>query len=412
MLSWTEPAVPVLPHDETVGAPPLRLHDTASAQTRPLAAGPVVRLYVCGITPYDATHLGHALTYLTYDLLVRVLRDAGHDVHYTQNVTDVDDPLLERATRTGVAWDDLAAREVQRFREDMSALRVIPPSAYIGAVEAIPDVWALIERLRAAGATYELDGDVYFSVGAAPALGAVAGLTRDEMVALSRERGGDPDRPGKKDPLDPLVWLAARPGEPSWPSPLGEGRPGWHVECAAIARQTLGLPLDVQGGGADLAFPHHELCAAEAEVVMGERPFARCYVHTALLSYDGHKMSKSRGNLVFVSRLLADGVDPMALRLALSSERYGVPWEWRDDVLRDAGHRLERWRAAARLPAAAPGAPVLAELRRALADDLDAPGALRAVDAWAEESLILGGRDEDAPALVRASVDALLGVAL
>ena len=410
MESWAAPTLPRLPAEPA--APPLRLHDTATAETRPLAPGPIATMYVCGITPYDATHLGHALTYLTYDLIGRVLRDAGHEVRYTQNVTDVDDPLLERANATGEDWRDLAAREIALFREDMTALRVLPPTAYVGAVESMDLVNRVIGRLNEAGATYELEGDTYFAVASAPALGQVAHLSRDEMIAIARERGGDPDRAGKKDPLDPLVWLAARPGEPSWPSPQGEGRPGWHVECAAIALDTLGDTIDIQGGGTDLIFPHHELGAAEAEVATGARPFARFFVHTAMLELDGHKMSKSRGNLVFVSKLRATGVDPGAIRLGLLSEHYRTPWEWTPTTLSAAETRLQGWRDAVSRSTGPDATALLAEVRRALADDLDAPQALRAIDQWAATAVGPGGDDAAAPTLVRDLVDALLGIAL
>ncbi|MGH3745146.1 MAG: cysteine--1-D-myo-inosityl 2-amino-2-deoxy-alpha-D-glucopyranoside ligase, partial [Mycobacteriales bacterium] len=331
MRSWPAVDVPALP-----GAGlPLRVRDTASVDPetggpalRPLAPGDTAGLYVCGITPYDATHLGHAATYVTFDLLQRVLRDGGHAVSYVQNVTDVDDPLLERAVRDGVDWRDLAERETQLFRDDMTALRVLPPDAYVGVVEAIPSVLAMIGRLADQDATYELDGDLYFAVASEPRFGEVGHLDRQAMLAFAAERGGDPGRPGKKDPLDPLLWRAERPGEPSWPSPYGPGRPGWHIECAAIAVEHLGETFDVQGGGVDLVFPHHELSAAHAQVATGTWPFARAYVHQAMVGFEGHKMSKSRGNLVLVSQLRSAGVDPMAVRLALLGHRHDTDWEW------------------------------------------------------------------------------------
>ena len=410
MQSWAAATVPALPAEPS--APPLRLHDTATDEVRPFAPGPVATMYVCGITPYDATHLGHALTYVTYDLIARVLHDSGVELRYTQNVTDVDDPLLVRAQETGEDWRELAAREIELFRADMTALRVLPPTSYVGAVESMDLVSSVVDRLAAAGATYDVDGDTYFAVSTAPALGQVAHLSRDDMLAIARERGGDPDRVGKKDPLDPLVWQAARSGDPSWPSPRGDGRPGWHVECAAIALDTLGERIDIQGGGTDLIFPHHELGAAEAEVVTGARPFARFFVHTAMLELDGHKMSKSRGNLIFVSKLRADGVDPAAIRLGLLSEHYRTPWEWTPATLTAAQSRLASWRTAVSRASAPNAAPVLAGVRRALADDLDAPQALRVVDQWAEHAIGPGGDDATAPGLVRSVVDALLGVAL
>ena len=408
MESWGSPTVPRLPGRGR----PLRLWDTAGAELRPTAPGPTARMYVCGITPYDATHLGHAATYLTFDLVNRAWRDAGHDVLYAQNVTDVDDPLLERAQRDGEDWTELARRETDLFRADMTALRVLPPDHYIGAVEAIPQIVPLVRRLLEAGAAYHVDDDVYFSVGAAPRFGYESGLDVATMRVLSAERGGDPDRPGKKDPLDPVLWRAARPGEPSWESPLGPGRPGWHVECAAIALERLGPGFDVQGGGSDLVFPHHEMSAAHAEVATGDAPFARHYVHAGMIGLDGAKMSKSRGNLVLVSRLLAGGTDPAAVRLALLAGHYRADREWFPATLAKAEERLARWRQAVARPAGPAAGPVLDRVRDRLADDLDTAAGLTAVDRWAGESLTRGGTDSGAPGLVRDLTDALLGVSL
>lgn len=267
MQAWAEPEIPEVPGQARV----LRLFDTASnglVEVSPVGDDPA-RMYVCGITPYDATHMGHAATYVTFDLIGRMWRDAGHQVSYTQNITDVDDPLLERATATGVEWTDLASREIDLFREDMTALRVIPPQAYIGAVEAIPLVIDMIVDLQKADAVYEVDGDLYFAVKADPTFGGVSGFDAETMRALFGERGGDPDREGKRDPLDCLVWQLERPGEPAWDSPFGRGRPGWHVECSAIALKYLGMTVDIQGGGSDLVFPHHEMSASEAQVATG-----------------------------------------------------------------------------------------------------------------------------------------------
>ncbi|RFS83971.1 cysteine--1-D-myo-inosityl 2-amino-2-deoxy-alpha-D-glucopyranoside ligase [Actinomadura spongiicola] len=412
MRSWPAPEVPGLTQ---VGLPaaarPLLLHDTGTGTARP--AGPAdpggtARMYVCGITPYDATHLGHANTYLAFDLVNRVWRDLGHRVHYVQNTTDVDDPLLERARDTGEDWRRLADREIQLFRDDMTALRILPPDRYVGAVEAIPLIVEMIEKLRGRDAAYEVAGDVYFPVAADPAFGRVSGLSRAEMAPLFAERGGDPDRPGKRDPLDALLWMARRPGEPGWESPFGEGRPGWHVECSAISIEYLGMAFDVEGGGSDLAFPHHEMSASHAQVATGERPHARAYVHAGMVGLDGEKMSKSRGNLVFVSRLRQAGVDPMAIRLALLAHHYRADWDWTGDTLDEAAARLERWRAAVARPSGPPAGPVAAAVRDRLTDDLDAPAALAAVDAWAAAD----GADTTAPARIGAVVDALLGIAL
>ncbi|MFI1098289.1 cysteine--1-D-myo-inosityl 2-amino-2-deoxy-alpha-D-glucopyranoside ligase [Streptomyces sp. NPDC020917] len=409
MHAWPASDVPALPGTGR----PLSLHDTSTGGRVTSDPGPVARIYVCGITPYDATHMGHAATYNAFDLVQRVWLDTKRQVQYVQNVTDVDDPLLERAVATGDDWTALAERETALFREDMTALRMLPPAHYIGAVEAIPGIVPLIERLRDAGAAYELDGDVYFSVDADPHFGSVSRLDAAAMRVLSAERGGDPDRPGKKDPLDPLLWLSAREGEPSWDGgSLGPGRPGWHIECVAIALDHLGMGFDVQGGGSDLAFPHHEMGASHAQVLTAEYPFAKAYVHAGMVALDGEKMSKSKGNLVFVSALRRAGVDPAAIRLALLAHHYRADWEWTDAVLAEAEERLARWRAAVSRPDGPPAEGLLAEVREALADDLDAPRALRAIDAWAAGQAAEGGTDPAAPGLVSRLTDALLGVAL
>ncbi|HEY2688825.1 MAG TPA: cysteine--1-D-myo-inosityl 2-amino-2-deoxy-alpha-D-glucopyranoside ligase [Streptosporangiaceae bacterium] len=450
MDSWLGARVPELPGR----GPETLVTDTASGGLAVAAAGPEAKLYACGITPYDATHVGHAATYIAWDLLVRAWRDAGHHVIYVQNVTDVDDPLLERAARDGEDWRELADREIALFRGDMTALRVLPPAYYIGAVESLPVIERFSGLLADQGVLYELDGDVYQTRSADPRFGTVSGLDNDTMAELFAERGGDPGRPGKKDPLDPLVWLAARPGEPSWPSGFGPGRPGWHVECAAIATEYLGVRFDVQAGGTDLVFPHHEMSALHARAAQrgaggggGDGPaFARVYMHAGMVRLGGEKMSKSLGNLVFVSGLLRGGADPMAIRLALLAHHYRRDWDWTEEGLAGAMARLGRWRAAVAAASAAPGGPgpdapgpaatipapsasgapdgpvpaagdVLAAVRARLADDLDVPGALAAVDAWADAVLAgsgpaAAGPGPKAAGLVRDTVDALLGVAL
>jgi L-cysteine:1D-myo-inositol 2-amino-2-deoxy-alpha-D-glucopyranoside ligase len=409
MQPWSAPSIPALPGR---GSLP-RVWDTSTGSLLEVGGSDTSSIYVCGITPYDATHLGHAATYLAFDLLNRIWRDAGSTVSYVQNVTDVDDPLLERATATGENWADLAHREISLFHADMAALRVVPPAQYLGVVESIPLIVGVISQLQAAGAAYDVDGDLYFSVDADPAFGSVSHFDAVTMLALFASRGGDPDRPGKKNPLDCLLWRAERPGEPAWDSSVGRGRPGWHIECTAIAMSTLGLPLSVQGGGSDLVFPHHEMSAAHADVATGEPPFARAYVHAGMVAYQGEKMSKSRGNLVFVSKLREAGVDPMALRLALLSHHYRSDWEWTDADLDRAVVRLNAWRRAASLATASSADGLLGEVRNRLADDLDAPGALAAVDAWSATAADdAGDADSGAPALMTATVDALLGIEL
>jgi len=410
------------------------------------ARGPRAALYACGITPYDATHIGHAATYIAWDLLVRYWRDYGLRVRYAQNVTDVDDPLLERAMRDGQDWRELAQREIDRFRSDMAALRVLPPDHLVGAVEALGEIEELSGVLADRGALYDLDGDTYFSRSADPAFGSVSGYDAATMLALAAERGGDPGRAGKKDPLDALVWLASRPGEPHWGSRFGSGRPGWHVECAAIATRYLGLEFDVQAGGTDLIFPHHELSASHARAAYGngaaeavglagaaaaaDPVFARVYCHAGMVRLGGEKMSKSLGNLVFVSRLRESGTDPMAIRLAILAHHYRQDWDWTDDGLPAAQRRLDRWRAAVKAsrasgasgaavePALAggpldrAGAAVLGRIRERLADDLDAPAALAIVDSWADAVLDDGVSEARSAPLVADAIDALLGVDL
>jgi L-cysteine:1D-myo-inositol 2-amino-2-deoxy-alpha-D-glucopyranoside ligase len=406
MQAWTNPDIPVVPGP----ARRLRLYDTASGGLVEVPPGEdgTARMYVCGITPYDATHMGHAATYVTFDLINRLWRDAGYAVHYTQNITDVDDPLLERATATGVEWTDLAEREIQLFRDDMTALRVIPPQEYVGVVESIDLVSDAIADLQRAGAVYSVDDDLYFAVKADPAFGSVSNYDGETMRALFAERGGDPDREGKRDPLDSLLWRAERPGEPAWDSPFGRGRPGWHVECSAIALKHLGMTFDVQGGGSDLIFPHHEMSASGAQVATGQYPFARAYVHQAMVGLDGEKMSKSKGNLVLVSRERQAGSDPMAIRLALLAHHYRTDWFWTDSDLLDAQNRLDVWRGAITRGTGPDGAATVDALRAALTNDLDTAAALAAVDAWAESN----GDDPGSAALVAEAVDALLGIKL
>ncbi|GAA2012119.1 cysteine--1-D-myo-inosityl 2-amino-2-deoxy-alpha-D-glucopyranoside ligase [Nocardioides kribbensis] len=412
MRAWPAPEIPTLP----VKGPAVALHDTPRGELVTTTPTGAARLYVCGITPYDATHMGHAATYVAYDLLNRAWRSAGHDVTYVQNVTDVDDPLLERATKVHVEWTALAERETELFRQDMTALRVLPPAEYVGAVESIPLVVALVERLQAAGAVYRVEDDLYFSVTADPAFGEESGLDREAMLRIFPERGGDPDRPGKRDPLDCVVWRGEREGEPSWPSPFGPGRPGWHVECTAIAMEHLGGAFDVQAGGSDLVFPHHEMCAGHAQVAEPGTPFAQVYSHAGMVAYDGEKMSKSRGNLVFVSALRNSDVDPMAIRATLLRHHYRSDWEWTDAELFDNVDRLAEWRKAIALGAGAPAEPVVTEVLAALADDLDAPRALAAVDAWVDATLGTHGladtSDPDAARSVHVLLDAALGLAL
>ncbi|HET7477300.1 MAG TPA: cysteine--1-D-myo-inosityl 2-amino-2-deoxy-alpha-D-glucopyranoside ligase [Dermatophilaceae bacterium] len=415
MKPWPSPYVPAVPGS----SPPLRLYAASAGAVEPVVLGPTVRMYVCGITPYDATHIGHAATYVTFDVVRRSLHDAGRQVVHVQNVTDVDDPLLERAQRDGVSWADLAEREVALFGEDMTALGVLAPDHYVGVVESMGTIVEAVAALEASGAAYRLavpggpGEDVYFDLASSASFGEVSGWTREQMAEVFADRGGDPDRPGKRDPFDPLLWLAARPGEPAWEAGvLGRGRPGWHVECSAIALRHLGMGFDIQGGGTDLIFPHHEMSAVQAEGLTGHPPFARHYVHQSMVGLHGEKMSKSQGNLVLVSRLRADGVEPMAIRLALLAHHYRTPWDWTEDLLATAVAQRERWREGLSVNAGPDAAATVAAVRERVADDLDTPGALAAVDAWVQRCLAEGGDDPAAPGLVSRTVDRVLGIRL
>jgi L-cysteine:1D-myo-inositol 2-amino-2-deoxy-alpha-D-glucopyranoside ligase len=416
MRAWTRPEVP---HVAGESVPP-QLYDTASQRLVEARPDDVARLYVCGITPYDATHLGHAATYLAFDTLQRVWLDAGYRVHYAQNVTDVDDPLLERAAATGVDWRDLAAEQIELFRHDMEGLRILPPDDYVAVTEVIEQIGRGTRILLDRDIAYRVDDDVYFDNRAAQeaapwVVGEESNLDRETMLALFAERGGDPDRAGKRDPLDPLLWRASRDGEPSWPSEAGAGRPGWHIECSVIALMHLGRDFTVQGGGSDLVFPHHELSAGHAAALSGH-PLARVYSHAGMVAYQGEKMSKSLGNLVLVSQLIDAGADPRAIRLALLAHHYRSDWEWFGDELQVAARRLETWTAAVAGARAGhdelDAEPAVAEqetldrMRAALRDDLDTPSALRAVDDWA------AGRPAGVSPLLPDAIDALLGVRL
>ena len=418
MRAWSAPDVPDLAASALGPAPQVKVHDSATGGLVELVppSGPA-RMYVCGITPYDATHLGHAATYVAFDLLNRAWRNAGHDVQYVQNVTDVDDPLLERANATGEDWVELAERETELFRTDMEALRVLPPESYVGAVEAIPLVVEMIQDLQKVGAVYAVPSehgteDLYFSVTADPTFGSVSGWSREQMLEIFAERGGDPDRPGKRDPLDCLLWQGERPDDPAWDSPLGRGRPGWHIECSAIAREHLGGGFEVQGGGSDLVFPHHEMSAAESQVAEPDVRFARAYVHAGMVALDGEKMSKSKGNLELVSRMRENGTDPMAIRLALLAHHYRSDWEWTAEGLQTAGALLNKLREAVAEPAGAATRPVVESVLTAMATDLDAPGALIALNTWATATSAGDRSEPDAAATIKALADAALGIAL
>jgi len=342
----------------------------------PFAAGPTVTIYTCGITPYDATHMGHASVYVTFDVLQRRLRDLGLETMCVRNVTDIDDPLFAKARQLGVHYLDLAAEELARFDACMAALGLLPSSSEPRATGAIPDILGFIGMVLDQGHAYQAGGSVYFSVGSFPGFGEVSGYGREQMLALAAERGGRVSDPHKRDPLDFVLWQPSAEDEPSWQSLWGAGRPGWHVECSALALRELGTTIDLHGGGNDLIFPHHECERAQSEAATGE-PFVRHWMHVGMVSLDGVKMSKSLGNLVFVSDLLKEW-EPDAVRLAILAHHYRPGFDWADDLMPAAASRLSRWREAG------PGEAALEEVRRALDDDLDTPAALAAIDAAAE----------------------------
>jgi L-cysteine:1D-myo-inositol 2-amino-2-deoxy-alpha-D-glucopyranoside ligase len=360
------------------GEGPMRLFDTARRAVVPFEPGPIVTMYTCGITPYDATHLGHASTYLTYDVLQRRLRDRGHETRCVRNVTDVDDDILRKARELGVHYLDLAAAETARFDDDMRALGVLECWSEPRATSAIADIRGFIGMVLERGHAYESGGSVYFDVSSFDRFGQVSHLGRDEMLALARVHGGNPDDPNKRDPLDFVLWQPSAEDEPAWESLWGPGRPGWHIECSALALRELDTTIDLHGGGADLVFPHHECEAAQSEAATGQ-PFVRHWMHQAMVRMDGEKMSKSLGNLVFVSELRKEW-DVRAIRLACVSHHYRDSWEWHDELMPASRARLEAWASTA---GGTDGSRVLGEVRAALDDDLDTPAAVAALDAAA-----------------------------
>ena len=413
MKSWNEVETPSI--DSSISFPTLNLTNSASGKKESIGRKQLYRMYVCGITPYDATHLGHAATYLTFDLINRYLTASGSEVRYVQNITDIDDPLLERAKRDGVDWTDLAHQQIDLFRSDMINLRVIPPAHYIGAVDAIPLVTDAIEKLSSKDSIYSVERDLYFKVHADAQFGQRSHLSQEKMMEIFAERGGDPTRVGKIDPLDCLVWMSQRPNEPGWPSPFGTGRPGWHIECTAIAIKYLEPSpseealIDIQGGGSDLIFPHHEMCAAQAQMLAG-KPLASTYVHAGMIGLDGEKMSKSKGNLVFVSKLVAAGRDPMAIRWALMKDHYRQDRMWTDELLVAAESELIALRSCLAQNDVAPTSDLIEKIVDALSDDLNTKGVISVLNTWVERTQS-GDTGGDAQSLVRA-LDALLGIKL
>ena len=332
-----------------------------------------VGMYVCGVTPYDTTHVGHAFTFLTFDILARWLRYQGADVTYVQNVTDIDDDILRKAKEVGVTWTELGDREIAKYLKDMEDLNWVAPDHYVRATDHIPEMLEITQALIAKGHAYESGGNVYFSVASDPDFGKLSHIPRDLMLPIANERGNTPDDPNKRDPLDFVLWQAWQEGEPSWDSPYGPGRPGWHVECSAMASRYLGPSIDIHGGGFDLVFPHHEAEIAQSENAFGVQPFARSWVHAAMVGYNGEKMSKSLGNLVLVSNTLQNYTAD-ALRLYLFSNHYRTPWTFEDE-------EMDRW------------ASVAGDLVEAI--DLPAYGIDNELDVSTERERFLNAMDDD-----------------
>jgi L-cysteine:1D-myo-inositol 2-amino-2-deoxy-alpha-D-glucopyranoside ligase len=371
----------------------MQLYDTARRAVVPFAPDHVVTMYTCGITPYDAAHLGHAAVYLLYDVLQRRLRDRGHVTQCVRNVTDVDDDILRKARQLGVHYLDLAAEEMSRFDADMRALGLLAAFSEPRATSAIPDILGFIGMVLDSGHAYQSGGAVYFDVSSFERFGQVSHLDRATMLALAAERGGNPDDPRKRDPLDFVLWQPSAPDEPAWESLWGPGRPGWHIECSALSMRELGETIDLHGGGSDLIFPHHECEAAQSEAATGSR-FVRHWLHVGMVRLDGTKMSKSLGNLVFVHDLLKEWEAP-AIRLAVHDHHYRTDWDWDSDTMPAAAERLTRWRVAGA------GRGALDEVRAALDHDLDPPAALAAIDRAASA----GAGVSEAAALLGVSVD-------
>ncbi|HMS12035.1 MAG: cysteine--tRNA ligase [Microthrixaceae bacterium] len=353
----------------------MRLFDTASREIVPFEVGATVTMYTCGITPYDSTHLGHAATYLGYDVLQRRLRDLGHDTRCVRNVTDVDDSILGKARELGVHYLDLAAGEIARFDHDMATLETIPSYAEPRATSAIADIRGFIGMVLDGGYAYQAGGAVYFEVSKYDGFGAISGYDRDQMLAFAAERGGNVEDSNKRDPLDFVLWQPSLDDEPAWDSLWGPGRPGWHIECSALCLRELGTTIDLHGGGSDLIFPHHECEAAQSEAATGT-PLVRHWMHQAMVHKDGEKMSKSLGNLVFVSDLVATW-DPRVVRLTVVEHHYREAWEWADEAMPRNDERLRQWVAAGA------GSGALGEVRAALDHDLSTPDAIAAIDAAA-----------------------------
>jgi L-cysteine:1D-myo-inositol 2-amino-2-deoxy-alpha-D-glucopyranoside ligase len=410
MLSWPDAYMP--PALAGIKHPTLQLFDSYKGKKVDIL-GEQSSIYICGITPYDSTHMGHAATYLTFDLVNRYLRASGKNVSFVENITDIDDPLLERATRDNQDWRELAESQIELFREDMTSLGVLPPNAYRGVIESMDEIISTVEEMIATGKSYILDGDIYLDLNQVDGAIENLPLALDQALKIFEERGGDPARVGKRHALDPLLWKARKGDDPFWEAPFGQGRPGWHIECTAIALKNLpnasSTSITLQAGGSDLIFPHHYMTALQAKALTGVE-FASCYSHAGMIGLDGEKMSKSKGNLVFVSKLRQEGVSPALIRIALFADRYSTDRMWSRELLDDANKLLARLLSALSRQEVAPTFEVVQEIVNAISDDLNTPKVFELLNSWClktEEGEVGGS-----PGEISRALDTYLGITL
>ena len=410
MLSWPDAYMP--PALAGIKHPTLQLFDSYKGKKVDIL-GEQSSIYICGITPYDATHMGHAATYLTFDLVNRYLKASGKNVSFVENITDIDDPLLERATRDNQDWRELAESQIELFREDMTSLGVLPPNAYRGVIESMDEIISTVAEMIATGKSYQLEGDIYLDLNQVD--GAIENLpiALDQALKIFEERGGDPARAGKRHALDPLLWKARKGDDPFWEAPFGKGRPGWHIECTAIALKNLpkasSTSITLQAGGSDLIFPHHYMTALQAKALTGVE-FASCYSHSGMIGLDGEKMSKSKGNLVFVSKLRQEGVSPALIRIALFANRYSTDRMWSRELVDEANKLLTRLLSALSRQEVAPTFEVVQEIVNAISDDLNTPKVFDLLNTWSlktEEGQVGGS-----PGEISRALDTYLGITL
>ena len=410
MLSWPDAYMP--PALAGINHPTLQLFDSYKGKKVDIL-GEQSSIYICGITPYDATHMGHAATYLTFDLVNRYLKASGKNVSFVENITDIDDPLLERATRDNQDWRELAESQIELFREDMTSLGVLPPNAYRGVIESMDEIISTVAEMIATGKSYQLEGDIYLDLNQVD--GAIENLpiALEQALKIFEERGGDPARAGKRHALDPLLWKARKGDDPFWEAPFGKGRPGWHIECTAIALKNLpkasSTSITLQAGGSDLIFPHHYMTALQAKALNGIE-FASCYSHSGMIGLDGEKMSKSKGNLVFVSKLRQEGVSPALIRIALFANRYSTDRMWSRELVDEANKLLTRLLSALSRQEVAPTFEVVQEIVNAISDDLNTPKVFDLLNTWSlktEEGQVGGS-----PGEISRALDTYLGITL